>query len=75
MNAWLFFTFHICSVVCFREVIKGTEPVVRYHYAESGNYTLRLKVGVNVTEYAPLLTDFYSMDVQVLGLYYLFFFI
>uniref|UniRef100_A0A671W4E6 Transmembrane protein 130 n=1 Tax=Sparus aurata TaxID=8175 RepID=A0A671W4E6_SPAAU len=48
------------------EVIKGTEPVVRYHYAESGNYTLRLKVGVNVTEYAPLLTDFYSMDVQVL---------
>ncbi|XP_035525864.1 transmembrane protein 130 [Morone saxatilis] len=48
------------------EVIQGTEPVVRYHYAESGNYTLRLKVGVNVTKYAPLLTDFYSMDVQVL---------
>ncbi|KAM8729900.1 transmembrane protein 130 isoform 1-T3 [Acanthopagrus schlegelii] len=48
------------------EVIKGTEPVVRYNYAKSGNYTLRLKVGVNVTEYAPLLTDFYSMDVQVL---------
>ncbi|KAM3592682.1 uncharacterized protein V6R79_023438 [Siganus canaliculatus] len=48
------------------EVIQGTEPVVRYHYSESGNYTLRLKVGVNVTKYAPLLTDFYSMDVQVL---------
>ncbi|XP_051274476.1 transmembrane protein 130 isoform X2 [Dicentrarchus labrax] len=50
----------------FGEVIQGTEPVVRYHYPESGNYTLRLKVGVNVTKYAPLLTDFYSMDVQVL---------
>ncbi|XP_041819334.1 transmembrane protein 130 [Chelmon rostratus] len=48
------------------EVIQGTEPVVRYHYSESGNYTLRLKVGVNVTKSAPLLTDFYSMDVQVL---------
>ncbi|KAI3365578.1 hypothetical protein L3Q82_010659 [Scortum barcoo] len=48
------------------EVIHGTEPVVRYHYSESGNYTLSLKIGVNVTKYAPLLTDFYSMDVQVL---------
>uniref|UniRef100_UPI001ED8066F transmembrane protein 130 n=1 Tax=Scatophagus argus TaxID=75038 RepID=UPI001ED8066F len=48
------------------KVIQGTEPVVRYHYSESGNYTLRLKVGVNVTKYAPLLTDFYSMDIQVL---------
>ncbi|KAM9336612.1 transmembrane protein 130 [Symphorus nematophorus] len=48
------------------EVIQGTEPVVRYHYSQSGNYTLRLKVGVNVTKYAPLLTDFYSMDLQVL---------
>ncbi|XP_038592300.1 transmembrane protein 130 isoform X1 [Micropterus salmoides] len=48
------------------EVIQGTEPVVRYHYSESGNYTLRLKVGVNVTKYTPLLTDVYSMDVKVL---------
>ncbi|XP_068162129.1 transmembrane protein 130 [Antennarius striatus] len=48
------------------EVIQGTEPVVRYNYPESGNYTLRLKLGVNVTEHAPLLTDSYSKDVQVL---------
>ncbi|KAG8009048.1 hypothetical protein GBF38_011643, partial [Nibea albiflora] len=48
------------------EVIQGTEPVVRYHYSESGNYTLRLKIGVNVTKYAPMLSDFYSMDVKVL---------
>ncbi|XP_028287593.1 transmembrane protein 130 [Parambassis ranga] len=48
------------------EVIKGTEPVVRYHYSESGNYTLRLKVGVNVTKYTPPITGDYSMDVQVL---------
>ncbi|XP_031147105.2 transmembrane protein 130 [Sander lucioperca] len=48
------------------EVIHGTEPVVRYHYSESGNYTLRLKVGAKVTKYAPLITDVYSTDVQVL---------
>ncbi|TKS90040.1 Transmembrane protein 130 [Collichthys lucidus] len=48
------------------EVIQGTEPVVRYHYPASGNYTLRLKVEVNVAKYAPMLSDFYSMDVQVL---------
>uniref|UniRef100_A0A3B3BJS7 Transmembrane protein 130 n=1 Tax=Oryzias melastigma TaxID=30732 RepID=A0A3B3BJS7_ORYME len=27
------------------KVIKGSQPVVRYHYTESGNYTLRLKLG------------------------------
>ncbi|KAK1881784.1 Transmembrane protein 130 [Dissostichus eleginoides] len=49
------------------EVIQGTEPVVRYNYSESGNYTLRLKVGVDqVSKLAPLLTDVYSTDVQVL---------
>jgi len=48
------------------EVIQGTEPVVRYHYANSGNYTLRLKVGVNVTKYTPAITGDYSMDVKVL---------
>uniref|UniRef100_A0A3P8RSW2 Transmembrane protein 130 n=3 Tax=Amphiprion TaxID=80969 RepID=A0A3P8RSW2_AMPPE len=48
------------------EVIQGTEPVVRYHYSTSGNYTLRLKVGVDVTKYAPAITGVYSMDVQVL---------
>ncbi|XP_062234727.1 transmembrane protein 130 [Platichthys flesus] len=48
------------------EVIKGTEPVVRYHYPESGNYTLRLKVGVNITKYTPAITGVYSTDVQVL---------
>nr|XP_033468041.1 transmembrane protein 130 [Epinephelus lanceolatus] len=48
------------------EVIHGTEPVVRYHYSASGNYTLRLKVGVNVTKSAPPITDVYSTDVQVL---------
>uniref|UniRef100_A0A3Q3GTS9 PKD domain-containing protein n=1 Tax=Labrus bergylta TaxID=56723 RepID=A0A3Q3GTS9_9LABR len=46
------------------EVIKGTEPVVRYNYPESGNYTLRLKVGANLTKSAPQITDVYSMDVQ-----------
>lgn len=51
-----------------REVIHGTEPVVRYHYTESGNYTLRLKVGVKVTKYSLPITDVYSTDVQVLGL-------
>ncbi|KAM8836867.1 transmembrane protein 130 isoform 2-T2 [Spinachia spinachia] len=48
------------------QVIRGTEPVVRYHYSASGNYTLRLKVGVNVTKYSPAITDVYSTDVQVL---------
>ncbi|XP_029384255.1 transmembrane protein 130 [Echeneis naucrates] len=48
------------------EVIQGTEPVVRYHYSESGNYTLRLKVGVNLTKYSPGITGLYSTDVQVL---------
>nr|XP_019938495.1 PREDICTED: transmembrane protein 130 [Paralichthys olivaceus] len=47
------------------EVIQGTEPVVRYHYPESGNYTLRLKV-VNMTKYAPAITGVYSTEVQVL---------
>lgn len=50
-------------------MIKGTEPVVRYYYPESGNYTLRLKVGVDVTKYRPQITGDYSMDVKVLGLY------
>uniref|UniRef100_A0A3Q0QXC2 Transmembrane protein 130 n=1 Tax=Amphilophus citrinellus TaxID=61819 RepID=A0A3Q0QXC2_AMPCI len=48
------------------EVIKGTEPVVRYYYPESGNYTMWLKVGANETKYAPPVTEFYSTDVQVL---------
>ncbi|XP_071318809.1 transmembrane protein 130 [Trachinotus anak] len=48
------------------EVIQGTEPVVRYHYSQSGNYTLRLKVGVSVTKSAPPITGVYSTDVQVL---------
>ncbi|XP_061611522.1 transmembrane protein 130 isoform X1 [Phyllopteryx taeniolatus] len=48
------------------EVIQGTEPVVRYHYALSGNYTLRLKIGVNMTQSTPPLTGIYSKDVQVL---------
>nr|XP_061807342.1 transmembrane protein 130-like [Nerophis lumbriciformis] len=48
------------------EVIEGTEPVVRYHYALSGNYTLRLKIGVSVTEYSPPLTGMYSKNIQVL---------
>lgn len=61
--------FLICLIILRRrEVIHGTEPVVRYLYTESGNYTLRLKVGVNATDYSPLLTDSYSMDVKVLGL-------
>ncbi|XP_041672023.1 transmembrane protein 130 [Cheilinus undulatus] len=48
------------------EVIQGTEPVVRYHYPVSGNYTLRLQVGVNFNKSAAPITDVYSMDVQVL---------
>lgn len=49
-------------------MIQGTEPVVRYQYSVSGNYTLRLKVGVNMTESAPLPNDVYSRDIKVLGL-------
>lgn len=60
-------SFDLYSFFWCREVIHGTEPVVRYNYSESGNYTLRLKVGVKVTKLAPLLTDVYSTDVQVLG--------
>ncbi|XP_037611564.1 transmembrane protein 130 [Sebastes umbrosus] len=48
------------------EVIQGTEPVVRYHYSVSGNYTLQLKLGVNLTPYSPPINDVYSTDVQVL---------
>ncbi|XP_072229507.1 transmembrane protein 130 [Leuresthes tenuis] len=48
------------------EVIQGTEPVIRYHYSESGNYTLQLKVGVNVAKYTPPITGVYSTEVQVL---------
>uniref|UniRef100_A0A3Q2PQ27 Transmembrane protein 130 n=1 Tax=Fundulus heteroclitus TaxID=8078 RepID=A0A3Q2PQ27_FUNHE len=48
------------------EVIKGSEPVVRYLYPQSGNYTLRLKVGANMPQYAPPITGVYSKDVQVL---------
>lgn len=50
-----------------RKVIEGTEPFIRYHYSQSGNYTLRLNVGVNLNKYSPLITDSYAMDVQVLG--------
>ncbi|KAF7663769.1 hypothetical protein LDENG_00201330 [Lucifuga dentata] len=49
------------------EVIHGTELVVRYHYSESGNYTLRLKVRINVTQYVHPITEVYSMDVKVLN--------
>lgn len=55
-----------------RKVIEGTEPFIRYHYSQSGNYTLRLNVGVNLTKYSPLITDSYSMDVQVLGESYIY---
>ncbi|KAM7381936.1 hypothetical protein PAMA_012681 [Pampus argenteus] len=48
------------------EVIQGTEPVVRYHYSKSGNYTLRLKVGFNLAKYTLPFTGDYSMDVKVL---------
>ncbi|XP_077482603.1 transmembrane protein 130-like [Stigmatopora argus] len=48
------------------EVIRGTEPVVRYHYGASGNYTLRLKIGVRIAQYEPPLTGIYSKDIQVL---------
>ncbi|XP_013874755.1 transmembrane protein 130 [Austrofundulus limnaeus] len=48
------------------EVIRGTEPVVRYHYSESGNYTMQLNVGATVSKTAPPITGVYSTDVQVL---------
>nr|XP_040033273.1 transmembrane protein 130 isoform X1 [Gasterosteus aculeatus aculeatus] len=48
------------------QVIRGREPVVRYRYSASGNYTLRLKVGANVTTYSPAIADVYSTEVQVL---------
>ncbi|RVE59412.1 hypothetical protein OJAV_G00188060 [Oryzias javanicus] len=47
------------------KVIKGSQPVVRYHYSESGNYTLRLKLGANMTDSAEI-SVVYSRDVQVL---------
>lgn len=50
-------------------MINGTEPVVRYYYPESGNYTMWLKVGANVTKYSPPVTKVYSTEVQVLGLW------
>ncbi|KAF3704611.1 Transmembrane protein 130 Precursor [Channa argus] len=48
------------------EVIHRTEPAVRYHYPQSGNYTLCLKIGVNMTKYAPPFAGIYSTNVQVL---------
>jgi len=54
------------SVRC-REVIHGTDPVVRYNYTESGNYTLRLQVGANMTQQLTPIAGVYSMDVKVLG--------
>uniref|UniRef100_A0A3P8UCB6 PKD domain-containing protein n=1 Tax=Cynoglossus semilaevis TaxID=244447 RepID=A0A3P8UCB6_CYNSE len=51
------------------EVIQGTEPVVRYLYTHSGNYTLQLKVGVNLNKSAPEITEVYSTDLKVLGEY------
>lgn len=44
--------------------------MVRYRYSASGNYTLRLKVGANVTTYSPAIADVYSTEVQVLGLWF-----
>ncbi|XP_043957996.1 transmembrane protein 130 [Gambusia affinis] len=46
------------------EVIRGTEPVVRYRYSESGNYTLRLNVGGDPPQLAP--AGVYAQEVQVL---------
>uniref|UniRef100_M3ZNQ5 Transmembrane protein 130 n=1 Tax=Xiphophorus maculatus TaxID=8083 RepID=M3ZNQ5_XIPMA len=46
------------------EVIRGTEPVVRYRYSESGNYTLRLNVGGDPPQLAPV--GVYAQEVQVL---------
>lgn len=54
--------------ISHRDVIQGTEPVVWYHYPQSGNYTLYLKVGIDVTKHGPLSTGVYSTVVQVLGL-------
>ncbi|KAG7247016.1 hypothetical protein CRUP_007821, partial [Coryphaenoides rupestris] len=48
------------------EVIHGTDPVVRYNYTESGNYTLRLQVGANMTQKQMPIAGVYSMDVKVL---------
>ncbi|XP_053709476.1 transmembrane protein 130 [Synchiropus splendidus] len=48
------------------EVIQGKDPVVRYLYQRSGNYTLQLKVGANITTSSPALTGVYSMDIKVL---------
>ncbi|PWA22609.1 hypothetical protein CCH79_00020929, partial [Gambusia affinis] len=55
-----------CCLWC-REVIRGTEPVVRYRYSESGNYTLRLNVGGDPPQLAP--AGVYAQEVQVLGLF------
>lgn len=62
------FVLHTSCDRC-REVIHGTEPVIRYHYAVSGNYTLRLKVGARVAKVMPPVTGVYSQDLQVLGLH------
>lgn len=48
------------------KVIQGKEPVVRYLYSESGNYTLQLKVGTNITTSSSALTGIYSTDIKVL---------
>jgi len=48
-------------------VIEGTEPVVQYNYAESGNYTLRLKVGAEMEdEEEEGIEGVYSMNLKVL---------
>ncbi|CAL8260730.1 unnamed protein product [Arctogadus glacialis] len=48
------------------EVIEGTEPVARYNYTESGNYTLRLQVGANMTKQEVPIAGDYSMDLKVI---------
>ena len=48
-------------------MIEGTEPVARYNYTESGNYTLRLQVGANMTKQEVPIAGDYSMDLKVLG--------
>ncbi|XP_028332689.1 transmembrane protein 130 [Gouania willdenowi] len=48
------------------KVIRGNEPVVRYNYPQSGNYTLQLKVGANMTNGTTPMSEVYSTDVQVL---------
>ncbi|CAB1338305.1 unnamed protein product, partial [Coregonus sp. 'balchen'] len=48
------------------EVLEGSEPYVHYNYSSSGNYTLWLRVGAQVSKtYIPL-TGVYTMDVTVL---------